>query len=267
MAPKEQPQPPSPGDKTLTKGLQLLEALSAGESARGISELAHELALTKSNVHRLLQTLSRCGYVMREPGTERYMLSSKLWQVSRRGRSFETLQNLARPILRDLVAETHESAVFVVVEHDDLVVIDQVETANPVRVVFFDIGQSFPIDQVAMTGRGLTALQLIALASRPEAEARARLHKVQMQLKKGKSFIREQLAELLAIRENGCTVNQGKWVPGVNAAAVPIYDASHNLLGIMSCFGPADRLTDQKIAGILDALARKARELSQRLNG
>jgi len=263
--PGKPPRSASPGDKTLTKGLQLLEALSAGESSRGLSELAHELSLTKSNVHRLLQTLTRCGYVTREASTERYLLSSRLWQVARRGRSFETLRSLARPILRDLVEETNESAVFVVAEHDDLVVIDQVETANPVRVVFFGIGQSFPIGQVAMTGRGLTALQLIALAARPEAEARSTLRKVQMQLKKGKAFVDEQLAELSAIRKNGWTVNRGKWVCGVNAAAVPVYDSRHRLLGIMSCFGPADRLTERKIAGILKALASKAGELSQRL--
>ena len=247
IIPKRQPQSASPGDKTLTKGLQLLEALSASESSRGISELAHELSLTKSNVHRLLQTLSRCGYVTRDASTERYLLSSKLWQVSRRGRSLETLRSLARPILRDLVDETNESAVFVLVEHDDLVVIDQVETANPVRVVFFNIGQSFPIDQVAMMGGGLTALQLIALASRSQAEARSMLRKVQMQLKKGGSFLDEQLSELAVIRKNGSTVNQGGWVSGVNAVAVPVYDSLHRLLGIMSCFGPADRLTERKI--------------------
>jgi IclR family transcriptional regulator, KDG regulon repressor len=265
MIPKKSSQSASPSDKTLTKGLQLLEALSAGDGARGISELAHELSLTKSNVHRLLQTLSRCGYVMRDASTERYLLSSKLWRVSRRDRSFETLQGFARPILRDLVAETNESAVFVVVEHDNLVVIDQVETPNPVRVVFFDIGQSFPIDQVTMMGRGLTALQLIALAHRPEAEARAALRKVQIQLKKNKSFLDEQLAALPAIRKNGSMVNQGQWVSGANAVAVPVYESSDRLLGVMSCFGPADRLTERRIDGVLNVLTRQAAELSQRL--
>jgi DNA-binding IclR family transcriptional regulator len=246
--------------------LQLLEALATYDSSRSISELAHELSLTKSNVHRLLQTLSRCGYVTREAATERYLLSSKLWQVSRRGHSFDALRSLARPVLRNLVEETGESAVFVVVEHDDLIVIDQVETANPVRVVFFATGQPFPIDQVVMMGNDLTALQLIALANRPDAEARSALRKVQAQLKKGNSFIDQQLSEVSAIRKNGWAVNRGKWVSGVNAAAVPVYDAPHNLLGIMSCFGPADRFTERKIGRVLKALERQASVLSQRLS-
>jgi IclR family transcriptional regulator, KDG regulon repressor len=261
-----EPPPASPGDKTLTKGLRLLEALSARDGSRGISELAQQLSLTKSNVHRLLQTLSRCGYVMREAGTERYLLSSKLWQVSRRGGTFDALRGLVRPVLQNLVEETDESGVFVVVEHDDLVVIDQVETANPVRVAFFSAGQSFPIDRIVMTGKGLTALQLIALANRPEADACVALRKVQAQLKKPKSFVDAQRAVLAAIRKDGSAINRGEWVPGVNAAAVAVDDSSRKLTGIISCFGPADRLTERKIAAILKALAIGAGDMARRMN-
>jgi IclR family transcriptional regulator, KDG regulon repressor len=87
--------------------------------------MAVVLVAQQSNVHRLLQTLSRCGYVTREASAERYLLSSKLWQVSRRGRSFDALRSLVRPILQNLVEETDESVVFVVVKHEDLVVIDR----------------------------------------------------------------------------------------------------------------------------------------------
>lgn len=119
--------PSVPGDKTLTKGLQLLEALSEQEGSGGVSELAQRLALTKSNVHRLLQTLIKCGYVARETSTDRYLLSSKLWRIARQGMPFAALQRLVRPLLRSMVEETDESAVFVVIENDDLVLIDQVE--------------------------------------------------------------------------------------------------------------------------------------------
>lgn len=266
MARKKQSRIGSPSDKTLTKGLQLLEALSACDGSRGISELAQEFSLTKSNVHRLLQTLYRCGYITREASTERYLLSSKLWQLSRRGRSFEALRSHVRPILQTLVEETNESTIFVVVEHENLVAVEQVQTSNPVRVVFFATAQSFPIDQVVMTGKGLTALQLIALANRPEAEARSALRKVQTQLKKDRSFVDRQLSALAIIRKSGSAVNRGEWVSGANAAAVPVFDSSHNLFGIISCFGPADRLTERKIGAVLKALAGSARELSERLS-
>lgn len=261
---KNPPSTPAPGDKTLTKGLQLLEALSECEGSRGISELAHELSLTKSNVHRLLQTLARCGYVTRDASTERYLLSSKLWQVSRRANPFEAVQRSARPILRDIVGQTGESVVFVVPDHDNLVVVDQVQTENPVRVVFFSVGQSFPIDRVVMMGKGLTALQTIALAARPDPEARAILSNLQEQLDKSRSFVDIQWSYLLAVRNSGFAVNRGEWVAGATAVAIPVYEQTQNLIGILSCFGPAERFTDRRLAKIQAILSRAAQELSLR---
>lgn len=264
VAPEEPPRPPLAVDKTLTKGLQLLEALSECEGSRGISELALELSLTKSNVHRLLQTLIRCGYVTREAGTERYLLSSKLWRISRRGKPFDALRRLVRPVLRAVVEETSESAVFVAIENDELILIDQVETKNPVRV-FFSIGQSFQIDEVVMMGKSLTALQMVALATRPQMEVRQAIQKVRKQLQEGEAFVDLKLSELAEIRKNGFALSLGEWVTGVNAVAVPVADASGNLIGALSCFGPADRVADGSLKKIQKILALKARELSQRL--
>lgn len=252
-------------DKTLTKGLQLLEALSEHEGSRGISELALQLSLTKSNVHRLLQTLIRCGYVTREASTERYLLATKLWLVSRRGRPFDALRRLVRPVLRTLAEETDESVLFVVVENDEIVPIDQVETQNPVRV-FFAVGQSYPIDRVIMKGKGLTALQLIALAARPQMEARVAVRKIRKELRKGEAFVDQQLAQLTDIRKDGFALSLGEWVTGVNAVAVPVWDTSQNLIGVMSCFGPVDRVPESNLKRIQKILSLGAQELSRRIS-
>lgn len=253
-----------PVDKTLTKGLHLLETLSQSEGSYGISELANELSLNKSNVHRLLQTLIRCGYVTRENNTERYLLSSKLWRISRRGKPFDALRILVRPALRNLVLETNESVVFAVVEDDELVLIDQVETSNPVRV-FLSIGQSFPIDQVVMRGNGLMALQLVALANRPAVEMRLAALNVQKQLRKSNAFVELQLSQISEVRRSGFACSRGGWVSGVNAVAVPVSDASHNLIGVLSCFGPAERVPKGSFTVLAKTLRKTAQELSRRL--
>jgi IclR family transcriptional regulator, KDG regulon repressor len=255
---------PAAVDKTLTKGLQLLEALAECEESRGISELALQLSLTKSNVHRLLQTLSKCGYVAREASTERYLLSTKLWRISRRGRPFDALRRLVRPVLRALVEETNESVLFCVVENDELVPIDQVETNSPVRV-FFSVGQPFPIDRVIMNGKGLTALQLVALAARPQVEQRATARKVQRQSGQSDAYGELLFSQILDARSNGFAFSRGEWVSGVNAVAVPIVDSAQRLLGVMSCFGPADRVPEKHLRKIQKMLSLSARELSRRL--
>jgi len=262
---KDRPQSAPAADKTLTKGLQVLESLSAGGGARGISDLAKELSLTKSNVHRLLQTLRRCGFVIQEAGSDRYLLSSKLWRLSRSGRAYEALSRIVRPVLARLVEETGESAMFVLVEGDNLAVVEQVETRNPVRVVFFSAGQSFPIARVVAPGNALTALQLIALANRPDTEARACLRRLQIELGERAAFVDRQAARLAAIERDGFAVSRGEWVSGVNAVAVPVTDGSQRgtLLGVLSCFGPAARFGETSLRAFHKKLSLGARQLAQ----
>ena len=259
--------PPAPAvDKTLTKGLQLVEALAEHEGSRGISELALQLSLTKSNVHRLLQTLIRCGYVAREAGTERYLLSTKLWLVSRRGRPLDALRRLVRPVLRTLAEETDESVLFAAIENDEIVPIDQVETQNPVRV-FFAVGESYPVDRVIMKGKGLTALQHVVLAAQPQVEARAALRKIQKEMRRSDAFVAQQMTRLAKVHRDGFAMSLGEWVTGVNAVAVPVTDAAQNLIGVMSCFGPADRVPENNLRRIQKLLARGAQDLSRRIGG
>ncbi len=51
-------------DTTVVKALTVLETLASSATALGVTELATRLGLSKSNVHRLLQTLAACGYVL-----------------------------------------------------------------------------------------------------------------------------------------------------------------------------------------------------------
>ena len=58
-------------NNTLIKGLRLLEVLVARAQPVGISELAQELEMGASNVHRLLQALVELGYAVNEGGRRR----------------------------------------------------------------------------------------------------------------------------------------------------------------------------------------------------
>mgnify|MGYP003339094186 FL=1 len=51
-------------DTTVIKALTILEALASSDTPLGVTELANRLGLSKSNVHRLLQTLGSRGYVL-----------------------------------------------------------------------------------------------------------------------------------------------------------------------------------------------------------
>ncbi|HVK32095.1 MAG TPA: helix-turn-helix domain-containing protein, partial [Burkholderiaceae bacterium] len=68
-------------DTTFVKGLQVMEALARNPQLCGVSDLARHLGMTKSNVHRLLQTLVACGYVRNMEQSGKYELTLKVWEL------------------------------------------------------------------------------------------------------------------------------------------------------------------------------------------
>lgn len=247
-------------DKTLTKGLQLVEALSRSDGPRGVSDLAMEMSLTKSNVHRLMQTLVASGYVRKDEDTERYLLTSKLWRLSRLGQPFNDLRHVVRPLLRCTVEKTSDSVLFAAIEGDQLFIVDQVETDNVVRV-YFSLGQIFRIDEPIGAGKGLTALQLVALANMPSSYSAARSPNKKSN---GDGGISE--AGLMQIRKDGFGISHGNWLKDVNAIVVPVFDKAGLLVGVLSCFGPSSRLTEKRFPAIVKLLHDAAYKIRERLS-
>ena len=65
--------------KTLKKSLMVLDCFidSKGEPL-GITDIAKELKLNKSNVHDILYTFEQMGYLEKEPAVSKYVLSFKM---------------------------------------------------------------------------------------------------------------------------------------------------------------------------------------------
>lgn len=232
----------------------LIEAMSKSEGTRGISELARELSLTKSNVHRLMQTLIASGFVHKDEATDRYELSSKMWRLSQTSPPFAHLRIVARPILRSAVEQAGDSVLFAAAENDELIIVDQVETQRVVRV-YFSLGQSFKMDQIIRAGKGLTALQQVALAFRPLGRT------PQGADVKGKV----SRTKLEQIRKAGFALSRGTWIADVNAVNIPVFDAQQRFLGVLSCFGPATRLTEKRFPAVINILRHTASQIAEGL--
>ncbi|WP_305983724.1 IclR family transcriptional regulator [Roseibium sp. MMSF_3544] len=141
-------------DSTLSKGLAILEKLAEARRSLGVTEISRSLELTKSNTFRLLQTLSRLGYVtQREDGS--YAVTLKMWQVGRSTVDSLNLRELAAPEMAYLADETGETIYLAVPEQFNVVYIDKIESKKPIRS-WNPIGGSAPIHCVG-TGKAILA--------------------------------------------------------------------------------------------------------------
>ena len=141
-------------DSTLSKGLQVLEALAKSKSGKGVTELSRELELTKSNTFRLLRTLTALGYV-RNSDSKAYSATMKIWQVGRTVVENLDLPKIAGPQMRMLSRETGEAIYLAVPDIFSVIYIDKIESTKPIRS-WNPIGGSAPLHCVG-TGKALLA--------------------------------------------------------------------------------------------------------------
>lgn len=141
-------------DSTLSKGLMILEALAAARGAKGVSELSRELGLTKSNVFRLLQTLTALGYVQATED-KLYRATLKSWQVGRSVVENFNLRDVAGSAMQMLSSKTGEAIYLAVPDGLSVVYIDKIDSTQPIRS-WNPIAGSAPIYCVG-TGKAILA--------------------------------------------------------------------------------------------------------------
>lgn len=142
-------------DSTLSKGLTVLEALTAAKTAKGVTELAKELGLTKSNTFRLLQTLRTLGYV-KHNANRNYEATLKTWQVGRNVIEHMNLREIANEEMHQLSDATGETIYLAVPEALSVVYINKIDSVKPVRS-WNQIGGTAPIHCVG-TGKAILAV-------------------------------------------------------------------------------------------------------------
>lgn len=64
------------GNKSLVKGLVILDRMRSADGEVGVRELARSLSMPTTVVHRLVSTLKEFGYIEQDPGSRRYRIGS-----------------------------------------------------------------------------------------------------------------------------------------------------------------------------------------------
>lgn len=219
-------------DKTVVKALKALEVLCASPGARGVSDLARELKLPKSNVHRLLSTLEAQGFVRQLPDRS-YELTFKLWELGLSVISRIDVKSVAPRHMERLVQATNESALLSVLDGFDVVYIDKVESQQAIQATT-KVGSRIPAHCVG-TGKAMLAHQS------PEF--------IQKFLRKARTYTKntvrntELLEQLRRARLTGYAVNRGEFREGVSGVGAVILDRDGKAVAGVGVWGPDDRVT------------------------
>jgi len=247
------------GVQSLEIGMAILRAISGGHRAMMLKDIAAAADMPPSKVHRYIVSLVRSGLVEQDPMTSRYdlgpfALSLGLVAVDRLDRVKLGLSAIAE--LRDRINQTSALAVW----------------SNNGPVIIRSLRPYRPITVNVVTG---TALHLLTSASgrvfaaylpRSTTEALIGRERAIQSLPgelRSNDGIDTMLAQVRADRFS--VVSDYHLVPGVAAAAAPVFNFKQEITMVVLAIGVKDMIDLSPKGKVVTSLMRCADDLSLRL--
>ena len=155
------------GVQSLERALNIIDALSTRTEGLGISEISEMTSLHKSTVHRLLKTLRTYNYVYQDSRTEKYLLGTKILEISANIMDSFDVRSVARPVLEELCKTVGEAVHLCILDGLDAVYIDKIDNETRSIRMYSKIGKRIPIyssasGKVLLAGESKDKLKLLA---------------------------------------------------------------------------------------------------------
>src|SRR5579864_7465872 len=235
------------GVQSVERTLDILESLVELGSEVGLVEISQAVALPLATVHRLLGTLIQRGYVKQNQQNRKYALGFRALQMGHDMRQRFSLRLEARPFLQRLVQRVGESANLAVLDDGEVVYIDQAQSSRILRM-FTQVGNRLPVHS---TGSGKALLAYL-----PSDVVTGILRRFGLTARTPRTITdsKQFLDELAKTRERGFALDDEEQEEGVRCLAVPVRDASGQVVASLSVSGPVTRLSDDQVRDVIPEL-------------
>jgi IclR family transcriptional regulator, pca regulon regulatory protein len=229
----EPPQLPAGYVQSLGRGLAVITCFSADRPKLTLSEVAHQVGLSRAAARRALITLQTLGYV-RSEGRDFY-LTPRVLTLGYAYLSSLSLADVAQAHLTNLADEVHESCSASVLDDSDIVYVARAATTR-IMTISLSVGTRLPAYATSMGRVLLAALRDDQLAVYLDNTTLAPLTE--------RTIVdRDRLrTEVERTRTRGwCLVDQ-EFEAGVRSIAVPVHDAAGRVVAAVNTSAHATRV-------------------------
>ena len=243
--------------RAVDRALDILLCFTRQTPRLTMTEIADQVGMNKSTVHRLLGTLEKKRFLQRDPSTGYYQLGLHILQMARLTLESNDLRNRAAPFLRRLCEQHRETITLSVLDGSDVVFLDVVESPQRVKLA-------------ASTGQRLPAFATAAgkaiLAFLPDDAARKVVERGMQKYTLQTIHSPEIFFEGLYMeRKQGFSISEQEYEEGINAVAAPILDSNEKPIAAIAVTGPAYRLLRERMNEIGPTILATAREIAQEI--
>ena len=251
--------PPRPTQilSSVDNALTLLLLFREQEVIR-ISDAGRALGVAASTASRLMAMLQYRGFAVQDPQTKAYRPGPALVDIGLAAVSRIDARVVVRPFLERLAREVDETVHFVVLDGDEAVFLDGVESNRSVKTTL-RLGQRRPA-HVISGGKAL-------LAALPADELRrryphGRLARVTDRTITSRAALEQELA---AIRERGYAASIQESDPEVTGLGIAIAHPAGPPAGAITVSLPTSRFEEDKLMALLEPLRAAATAAAEAL--
>lgn len=241
--------------QSVDRALMILEILARfGEV--GVTDLAVDLGVHKSTAFRLVATLEARGLVEQTEERGKYRLGVGVLRLAGATTARLDVVQEARPICRQLAADTGETVNIAVLSEGSALYLDQVAGSSTLQPHNW-VGQHIPLHatsngKVLLSGLDEDQLDQL-LGGLPTYTSLTITDQERLR------------HEVLRVRDLGYAVAVDELEVGLTAAAAPIRNAHGDVIASISVSGPTFRLTEEKVRHVVFQLVDAGEEISHRL--
>lgn len=249
-------------NRSVARALDMLELVAANKNELTITEISKQLGIPKSTTFDILYTLLDKGYLEQANEKQKsFKLGVKLFQTGACYLEQTPFQNVAHTLLEKLAEIAGETVFLALLNNDELVYFDKVESPNSVRTSA-RIGSNNPLY--------CTGLGKAILATLPDDEVKAILARTGG-LKPITPYTVTDEAKFFTIlnqaRQQGYAVDDREHNAEVFCLAAPVYNLQGKVYAAISVASLFTKINHQpeKIATLGKMISDTALELSQRI--
>ena len=224
---------------SLARGLAVIQAFQERKRHLTIAQISHRTEIPRAAVRRCLHTLIKLGYATSDGRT--YSLLPKVLTLGHAYLSSTPLAISAQPYLDRISDQLHEAANMATLEGDDILYIARSATVERLISVDLSVGGRLPAYCTSM-GR-------ILLAAMDDTSLREYLERADLKARTSRTLHDPEslFACIQQVRAQGWCVVDQELEQGLRSIAVPIYDASGQVLAALNVSTHVGRVTRSEL--------------------
>lgn len=116
------------------RALNVIKMLSDAEGSAGVSEIAENLNLPKANVYRILNTLNKSGFAIKDPENDKYDLSIAFIEIGEKLKYRMDIEKISSGVMKELSEKLGETVNLGIFYEDEVLTIHSIQGESSILV-------------------------------------------------------------------------------------------------------------------------------------